>query len=352
MLFEIYERFDSVTASAPRLLAALAPPILGAIAADRAGPGAARLVADPQAPAGARGARGAARERDRGVEPGAATRRLLPPRRAGAGHRRRRLLARTAGRPAVGRGRAEEAGVLRAAIDACGTASATCARCSSTSIRRTSQPRGSRPRSATSSARSRRAGSRWCRRSIGDGAPRPGAGGARLPGRAGGAAQRDRLRGRRPGARRRHGTPASHGSSSPTTAAVSRPSSGQRRAEEGHLGLSLAAELARQSGGRARRRLVRRARARRVELEVPTPMIRVLIADDHGVLRDGLGRRDRGPAGHGARRRRGQRRRGGRALSADRPGRRADGSRDAGHGRDRGDSRDPPQRARRRRCSC
>ena len=32
VLFEIYERFDSVTASARRLLRALAPPILGAIA--------------------------------------------------------------------------------------------------------------------------------------------------------------------------------------------------------------------------------------------------------------------------------------------------------------------------------
>ncbi len=32
MLFEVYERFDSVTASARRLLEALAPPILGAIA--------------------------------------------------------------------------------------------------------------------------------------------------------------------------------------------------------------------------------------------------------------------------------------------------------------------------------
>ena len=56
MLFEIYQRFDSVTASARRLLAALAPPILGAIGADRAGPGSARLVADAQAPAGTRGA--------------------------------------------------------------------------------------------------------------------------------------------------------------------------------------------------------------------------------------------------------------------------------------------------------
>ena len=36
VLFEIYQRFDSVTASARRLLAALAPPILGAIGADRA----------------------------------------------------------------------------------------------------------------------------------------------------------------------------------------------------------------------------------------------------------------------------------------------------------------------------
>ena len=56
MLFEIYQRFGSVTASARRLLAALAPPILGAIALIVLDPGSARLVADAQAPARPRGA--------------------------------------------------------------------------------------------------------------------------------------------------------------------------------------------------------------------------------------------------------------------------------------------------------
>ena len=67
MLFEIYQRFGSVTASARRLLAALAPPILGAI-------GLIVLIQVPlvwsltrTAAAGPRGARGAARERDRRV---------------------------------------------------------------------------------------------------------------------------------------------------------------------------------------------------------------------------------------------------------------------------------------------
>ena len=158
VLFEIYQRFGSVTASARRLLAALAPPILGAIAADRAHPGSARLVADAQAPAGARGARGAARECDRGVGAGTPPGRLVSPRRAGAGDRRPRLLARAAGRRG-GRAGGERRGgcAPRRRSSASAAPSATCARCWSSSIRRTSQQPGSRPRSPTSSARSRRA---------------------------------------------------------------------------------------------------------------------------------------------------------------------------------------------------
>ena len=54
MLFEIYQRFDSVTASARRLLAALAPPLLGAIGLIVLVQAPLDLVADAQTPAGPR----------------------------------------------------------------------------------------------------------------------------------------------------------------------------------------------------------------------------------------------------------------------------------------------------------
>ena len=82
---------------------------------------------------------------------------------------------------------------------------------------------------------------------------------------------------------------------------------------EGHVGLSLVEELARDSGGslkissRQGEGTTRRARG-------AAPMIRVAVADDHGVIRDGLGGRDRGAAGHGARRDGRRRRRGGRGV--------------------------------------
>ena len=91
------------------------------------------------------------------------------------------------------------------------------------------------------------------------------------------------------------------GSSSRTTVAGSRPSCAARRLAEGHLGLSLVEELARQSGGSLAISSHEGA-GTRVELEVPSSMIRVVLADDHGVLRDGLGQRDRRAAGHGGRR--------------------------------------------------
>ena len=109
LLFEIYQRFGSVTASARRLLGALAPPILGAIGLIVLIQAPLRLVADAQAPARARGARGAARERDRGLGAGAPPGRLVSPRRAGAGDRRPRVLARAAGRRG-GRARRERRG--------------------------------------------------------------------------------------------------------------------------------------------------------------------------------------------------------------------------------------------------
>ena len=67
-------------------------------AAHRPRAGAARLVAHAAAPARARGARGAARERDRRVEPRATAGRLVPPRRPRAGRRRSRLRPRPARR--------------------------------------------------------------------------------------------------------------------------------------------------------------------------------------------------------------------------------------------------------------
>ena len=79
----------------------------------------------------------------------------------------------------------------------------------------------------------------------------------------------DHARGDR-GSRRRDGRAGRwRGSSSPTTAAASRPSERDRRAEEGHLGLSLLEEVARQSGADARRSARRRERARRSSCEVP-----------------------------------------------------------------------------------
>ncbi len=152
-----------------------------------------------------------------------------------------------------------------------------------------------------------------------DGAPRPGAGGARLPGGAGGAAQRRRPRAGDPGERRRDGRAGRRrGSSSPTTAAASRRSSEQRAPSEGHLGLSLLEEVARQSGAELDVRSSpgdghdRRARG-------AAPMTQG--ADRRRPRRAPRRARpcDRSPAGPGARRDGRERRRGGRALSASTP---------------------------------
>ena len=59
------------------------------------------------------------------------------------------------------------------------------------------------------------------------------------------------------------------GSSSPTTAAGSTPEMRERRLAEGHLGLSLVEELARQSGG-SLAISSREGAGTRVELEVPS----------------------------------------------------------------------------------
>ena len=60
-----------------------------------------------------------------------------------------------------------------------------------------------------------------------------------------------------------------------------------RRRTEGHLGLSLVEELARQAGGEPRGRLAR-GRGNHRPTRGARPVIRVVIADDHGVVRDGL----------------------------------------------------------------
>ena len=119
----------------------------------------------------------------------------------------------------------------------------------------------------------------------------------------------------------------------------------EQRLAEGHLGLSLVEELARQSGGSLDDQLERGCR-HPGRARGAVPVIRVAVADDHGVLRDGL-------AGViaaqpdmelvGDRRRRS---RGGRGLPLVDARRDADGPRDAGHGRDRGDAGDPRRGAR------
>ena len=197
VLFEIYQRFGSVTASARRLLAALAPPILGAIG----------LIVLIQAPLlwsltrrlqrGHEEREALLGERGRGVGAGTPPRRLVSSRRAGAGHRRPRLLARAAGR----RGsctRGERRGGRAADDDRPSSPHrprpARAARRAPPAASRGGGARGRdrRPRQPAPGERRARVG---CdRRSR---AARPRAGGARLSRRAGGRAERDRVRGRR-----------------------------------------------------------------------------------------------------------------------------------------------------------
>ena len=104
------------------------------------------------------------------------------------------------------------------------------------------------------------------------GAPRPGGDErrARLPRRARGDPQRPGARQAGVGAGRGHATRARRrrGWSSPTTAAASRPPSGSARAEEGHVGLTLLEGLAAQAGGTLSVRS-EPGRGTTVELEVP-----------------------------------------------------------------------------------
>ena len=198
--------------------------------------------------------------------------------------------------------------------------------------------RGSRLRSATSSRRSRawdRDDARRRRRAR----PRRGDGAARLPRRRRGDPERRAPRAC--DARRRCALSprtAGRGWRWWTTASASTQSDRERSRAEGHVGLSLLEELA----------------ARRADVEVRLDararddvrpggagrMIRVVIADDHGVVRAGLAQllatfEDVELVGAAAERR-GGRRRSRRARSR----RRADGSRDAGARRHRGDEAD------------
>ena len=178
-----------------------APPAAGARAADprgdradRAHPGAADLVAHAQVAARARGARGAARQRDRGVGARAPARRRVPPRRARAGDRRPRLLARAAGRQRGcprRRRRGRSAALHDRAPPPHGARSALAARRAPPAASGGRRARVGDRRPRQSAAGGRRLGVARDRR---HGAPRPREGGAHLPRRAGGRAQRDRLR--------------------------------------------------------------------------------------------------------------------------------------------------------------
>ena len=103
---------------------------------------------------------------------------------------------------------------------------------------------------------------------------------------------------------------------------------------------------------RAPRGATRRRRRRHdVRPRGARPVIRLVIADDHAVVRAGLAQLARDPRRGRARRRRGERRGGGRAVRRRSSGRRADGHRDARAGRDRGDAADQGAPARTSRSS-
>ena len=96
--------------------------------------------------------------------------------------------------------------------------------------------------------------------------------------------------------------------------AASTPASARGGASEGHVGL-VAARGPRGPGRRAADRDSEPGEGTTVTLELRA-MIRVLLADDHGVIRDGLGRLIGGPRRRRAGRHRRRRRRGGRARRA------------------------------------
>ena len=266
LLFEIYQRFDSVTARARRLLRALAPPVLGAMF----------LIVLVQAPLLWSLTHRLQREHDEREA-------LLGNAIAASSRERRRLAAYLHDGPvqdiaglafslapiadkAEARGDAD-ASVLRTVVDHLRRTCATCARCSSSCTRLTSQPRVSTPRRGS---RQPAAGGR--RRRLGldrrHRAPRPREGGARLSRRAGGAAQRDRLRRRERGPRRAHRRRRCCAARCRRRRPRVRARERERRLEEGHIGLSLAEELARQSGGTLEVESTA-GTGTRVELEVP-----------------------------------------------------------------------------------
>ena len=354
VLFEIYERLDSVNASARRLLSEFAPPILGAIA----------LLVLVQVPLVWSLMRGL----QRGYEDREA---LLANAIAGSNRERRRLAAylhdgpvqdiagvayslapvadNAAARGDDGRGHHAS----RPASTTCATASAISARCSSTSTRRTSRPPGSRPRSATSSAHSRSGGIEV--ESSVAGAEHIGQEQEALVYRAAQEAIRNivdhaqathvtvvrrRARRRRGPARRHRRRPrlqcrtSGRGASTrDTSASRCSRSSCTRRAGRSRSARRAGEGTTRRAGGAG-------------------PMTRVVIADDHGVLRDGLGRVIAAQPDLelvGTRR---ERRRGSRALPGAVARRRADGSRDAGAGRYRGDAARSLRSTRRSPSSC
>ena len=193
MLFEIYQRFGSVTASARRLLVALALPILGAIALILLVQVPLLRLADAPAAARPRGARSTARERGCSVAAGAAARRFVSTRRARCrtspvSHSRSRRWPTTRLRevrpetrrpsndrrpPTRNRSRSSCAARRLVSAEPCGRGA-----------------RGGyrRPRQPTANARCVGRGGGGRSR-----APRPRAAGARLPRRAGGRSQRDRV---------------------------------------------------------------------------------------------------------------------------------------------------------------
>ena len=269
VLFEIYQRFDSVTASARRLLAALAPPLLGAIG----------LIVLVQAPL----IWSLTRRLQRGHEEREA---LLGNAVAASARERRRVASYLHDGPvqdiaglaftlapladgAAARGANEDAMVLRTAVDR---------------LRRTVRDLRALlvelhpPHLAAAGLEAAIAdlvsplqangagGVAYHRRSR---AARPRAGGARLSRRARGSAQRDRVRGCGLGADRVDGRDDVARLVISDDGRGFDPAIRERRLTEGHLGLSLVEELARDFGGS----LVissSEGAGTRVELEVPS----------------------------------------------------------------------------------
>ena len=350
MLFEIYQRFGSVTADATTAAPHARAADPRSHRPDPAGAGAALLVAHAPTPAQPRASArrllsnavtSSRRERQRvasylhdgPVQELAGLAFSLAPLADGA--ERRRLAC--GGRGVAKRGRPAPEHDPRPACAARRPPPAEPGR---------RRPRLGDPRPRQPALRSRDEGGVDDRRR---GSSRPRNAGDPLPGRAGGGAEtssRTQTRGR---SRSRSMSPSPMRALwSQTTAPASRRRSREQRLSEGHLGLALLEELARQAGGRLTVDSTAGA-GTRIELEVPLEMIRVVVADDHGVLRDGLAgviaaQPDLEVVATAV-----ERRRGGRGLSELLTRCRADGSRDAAARRYRGDAGDSRGPARHRR---